>query len=163
MTSLLFDWDALERWCDEKRAAGIRLVFTNGVFDLIHAGHLDSLRRARAEGDLLVVGLNTDDSVRRLKGEGRPVLPLDQRARLLAALEDVDMVTSFDDDTPARLIERVKPDVLVKGGHYQVHEIVGHEFVQARGGKVLSLPLLEGRSTSSLIEAIQRRFPASPK
>ena len=128
------------------------------MFDLLHAGHLDSLARAKAEGDVLVVGVNSDESVRRIKGPGRPVLPLDQRMRLLAAIEFVGVVAPFDEDTPAELIEVVAPDVLVKGGHYQIHEIVGHEFVQARGGRVLSLPLVEGLSTSNLIETIKTRF-----
>ncbi len=155
---IIRDWSVLSSRCAAERAAGRTVVFTNGVFDLMHPGHIDSIRRARAEGDSLVVALNTDGSVRRLKGPGRPILPLEQRMRLLAALPEVWVVTAFDEDTPAAVIEAVAPDVLVKGGHYQVHEIVGHEFVLARGGRVLSLPLLPGYSTSSLIAEIQRRF-----
>jgi len=155
---IIRDWSVLSSLCAAERAAGRSIVFTNGVFDLMHPGHLDSIRRARAEGDSLVVALNTDESVHRLKGPGRPILPLGQRMRLIAALPEVWAVTAFDEDTPAAVIEAVAPDVLVKGGHYQVHEIVGHEFVLARGGRVLSLPLLPGYSTSSLIAEIQRRF-----
>jgi len=153
------DWELLSKRCEEVRAQGGKVVFTNGVFDLMHPGHLDSLRRAKAEGDFLVVALNSDESVRRLKGEGRPILPLDQRYRLMAALEDVGAVASFEEDTPLKIILAVRPDVLVKGGHYQVHEIVGHEFVLACGGRVLSLPLVDGYSTTSLIAEIRRRFP----
>lgn len=158
-SKILTDWDLLAKRCEEIRAQGGKVVFTNGVFDLMHPGHLDSLRRAKAEGDFLVVALNSDESVRRLKGAGRPILPLDQRYRLMAALEDVGAVASFDEDTPAKIILAVRPDVLVKGGHYQVHEIVGHEFVLACGGRVLSLPLVDGYSTTSLISEIRRRFP----
>lgn len=154
------DWDTLRAQCERWRAEGRRIAFTNGVFDLLHGGHLDSLRRARAQGDVLVVALNTDESVRRLKGEGRPVLPLEQRMRLLAALECVDAVASFSADTPLEIIHVVAPDALCKGGHYAVHEIVGHEFVLARGGRVLSLPLLPGRSTTGLVETIKRRMLA---
>lgn len=158
MSIICETFDELKDFCERQHRTGASVVFTNGVFDLIHAGHLDSLRRAKAEGDVLVVGVNSDASVRRLKGEGRPILPLDQRLRILAAFEYVDAVAAFEEDTPARIIEVVVPDVLVKGGHYQIHEIVGHEFVQKRGGKVLSLPLLEGQSTSAMIEAIKERF-----
>lgn len=155
---ILTDRDDLRRFCEEQRSRGLSLVFTNGVFDLFHAGHLDSLRRARSEGDLLVVGVNSDESVRRLKGPGRPIVPLAQRMRLLAALEYVGAVAPFDEDTPAALVEAVLPDVLAKGGDYKVEEIVGHELVLSRGGRVLSLPLLEGRSSTDLIETIKTRY-----
>ncbi len=155
---ILGSFDAAAAWSAARREEGRRVVFTNGVFDLLHNGHLDSLRRAKAEGDTMIVALNDDESVRRLKGSGRPILPLDQRLRLIAALHCVDAVVAFSEDTPARIIEAVAPDVLVKGGHYEIHEIVGHEFVLARGGRVLSLPLLPERSTSGLIEKIQQRF-----
>jgi rfaE bifunctional protein nucleotidyltransferase chain/domain len=145
-------------WAEQQRKAGKKVAFTNGVFDLLHPGHLDSLRRARAEADVLIVGLNDDDSVRALKGEGRPILPLNQRQRLVAALECVDAVVSFSEDTPAELVEAIAPDVLVKGGDYPVDQIAGHEFVLARGGRVLSLPLLPGISTTGLVERIKERF-----
>jgi rfaE bifunctional protein nucleotidyltransferase chain/domain len=148
----------LKAFCDDRRKAGCSIVFTNGVFDLFHVGHLDSLRRARALGDVLVVGLNSDASVKRLKGAGRPILPLDQRMRLLASFEFVSAVSFFEEDTPARIIEDVAPDVLVKGGHYQIHEIVGHDFVQARGGTVHSLPLVDARSSTLIINTIKSRY-----
>lgn len=157
-SKILSDRAAAGAWAAAQRAAGRCVVFTNGVFDLLHPGHLDSLRRARAQGDCLIVGLNSDDSVRRLKGPGRPVLTIGQRLRLVAALDMVDAVVPFDEDTPAEIIPAVAPDVLVKGGHYTVPEIVGHEFVLARGGRVLSLPLLPGRSTSGIVERIRDRF-----
>lgn len=159
---ILDSFEAARQWAQTQRAAARAVVFTNGVFDLIHAGHLDSLRRARAEGDVLIVAVNDDESVRRLKGPGRPVLPIDQRLRLLAALETVDAVVAFGQDTPAEIIKAVAPDVLVKGGHYSVPEIVGHEFVLDRGGRVLSLPLLPGRSTTGLVETIKQRFAGRP-
>ena len=155
---ILADYEAARAWAEGHRRSGRKVVFTNGVFDLLHAGHVDSLRRARAEGDVLIVALNQDESVRRLKGEGRPILPIGQRLRLLAAMEMVDAVVAFAEDTPAKIIETVAPDVLVKGGHYSVPEIVGHEFVLDRGGRVLSLPLLPGRSTSGLVDTIKERF-----
>ncbi len=158
---ILENRQAAHEWANDRRAAGQLVVFTNGVFDLLHNGHLDSLRRARAEGHVLIVGVNDDESVRRLKGPGRPILSQDQRMRLLAALECVDAVVAFGEDTPAEIIEAVAPDVLVKGGHYTVPEIVGHEFVLDRGGRVLSLPLVPGRSTSNLIDVVKQRFAGS--
>ena len=163
MSPVLAHREEAARWAAERRAEGRAVVFTNGVFDLLHPGHLDSLRRARAEGDVLIVGVNDDESVRRLKGPGRPILPLDQRMRLLAALETVDAVAPFGEDTPAEIVEAVAPDVLVKGGHYTVPEIVGHEFVLGRGGRVLSLPLLAGKSTSSIVARVLERFPPAAR
>lgn len=155
---ILVNYEAAAIWAESERAAGRRVVFTNGVFDLVHNGHLDSLRRAQAEGDSLIVALNDDESVRRLKGPGRPILPLDQRLRVVAAIHCVEAVVAFHEDTPEEIIEEVKPDVLVKGGHYTVPEIVGHEFVLDRGGRVLSLPLLPGRSTTGIVETVKERF-----
>lgn len=150
--------EAAAAWAEAQRAAGLTVVFTNGVFDLLHNGHLDSLRRAAAEGDVLIVGVNDDACVKRLKGEGRPILAEDQRVKVLSAIHCVDAVVLFGEDTPKEIIEAVKPDVLVKGGHYTIPEIVGHEFVLDRGGKVLSLPLLEGHSTTNIVGDIQKRF-----
>ena len=150
--------EAAARWAAEQRAAGKKVVFTNGVFDMLHNGHLDSLRRAAAEGDVLIVGVNSDACVKRLKGPGRPILAEDQRLKVLSAIHCVDAVVLFDEDTPKEIIEAVAPDVLVKGGHYTIPEIVGHEFVLDRGGKVLSLPLLSGHSTSNLVDVIRERF-----
>ena len=142
----------LEGW----RASGARIVFTNGVFDLLHRGHVEYLEESAALGDRLVVGMNGDASVRRLKGPSRPLVSQAERAALLAALECVDLVLVFDDDTPGRLIEEVAPDVLVKGGDWPVERIVGREGVEARGGRVLNVPLREGLSTTALVERIRR-------
>jgi D-beta-D-heptose 7-phosphate kinase/D-beta-D-heptose 1-phosphate adenosyltransferase len=140
------------------RAAGKKLVFTNGCFDLLHVGHVRYLNRARAMGDALVVGLNTDGSVRKLKGEGRPVVPELERAEVLAALASVDHVFLFEDLTPQRVIDAIVPDVLVKGADWSPSEIVGREVVEAAGGKVCNLPLVEQASTSDIIQTVLTRF-----
>jgi len=136
-----------------RRNEGQKIVFTNGCFDLLHAGHVSYLKQARAEGDCLVVGINSDESVSRLKGPGRPIISEDQRSTVLSALECVDYVVIFDDDTPLRLLEMLRPDVLVKGGSTQ--EIVGRREVEAYGGEVKRLDLVEGLSTSSIIKKIE--------
>lgn len=141
----------LELW----RAAGDSIVFTNGVYDLLHRGHVEYLEEARALGDRLVVGVNSDASVRRLKGPERPILSQEDRASLVAALACVDLVVLFEDDTPLRLIEAVAPDVLCKGGDYALDQIVGREFVESRGGRVERIALREGLSTSALVERIR--------
>ena len=133
-----------------------RVVFTNGVFDLLHPGHVELLERARAEGDLLVVGLNSDASVRRLgKGTERPIVPEASRARVLAGLAAVDCVVLFDEDTPLQLITALGPDVLVKGADYALDQIVGADVVTARGGKVVRVPLVSGYSTTSIVERLR--------
>lgn len=132
-----------------------RVVFTNGCFDILHVGHVRYLQQARELGDLLVVGLNSDASVKRLKGPERPVQNQDDRSEILAALGCVEFVTLFEEDTPAQLIEAVKPDVLVKGGDWPVEKIEGSKFVLARGGEVKSLPFHEGRSTTSIIDRMK--------
>ena len=137
------------------RGAGERIVFTNGVFDLLHRGHVEYLEEAAALGDRLVIGINSDASVRRLKGAERPLTPQSERAELLEALACVDLVVVFDEDTPERLIQEIAPDVLVKGGDWAVERIVGKEFVEARGGQVLSVPLREGLSTTALLERVR--------
>jgi D-beta-D-heptose 7-phosphate kinase/D-beta-D-heptose 1-phosphate adenosyltransferase len=141
----------------EARAHGVRVVLTNGCFDLLHTGHLHLLQRARALGDVLVVAINDDASVKRLKGRGRPLIPEAQRAEMLAALRFVDYVTLFSEPTPLRLIQAVRPDVLVKGGDYTLDQIVGRDIVERYGGRVEVVPLLPGLSTSNLVEAIGRR------
>lgn len=138
-----------------QRAQGRTIVFTNGCFDLVHAGHVVLLQQAAALGDILVVGLNTDRSVRRLKGPGRPVMPEMQRAQLLAALRPVDYVVLFDEETPQALIESLVPDVLVKGEDYAMDTIVGREVVEAHGGRVVRLPLVAGISTSDLLRRLR--------
>src|SRR5438876_985604 len=139
------------------RAAGKTLVFTNGVFDLLHVGHVRYLAGARALGDALVVAVNSDGAVRKLKGEGRPIVNERERAEILAALRQVDFVTIFDDISPRSLIARLLPDVLIKGGDYALDEIHGREEVEAAGGRVVSLAFVEGVSTSDIIERMKER------
>ncbi len=137
------------------RAGGIQVVFTNGCFDLLHAGHVRYLAAARSLGGALVVGLNSDASVRRLKGEGRPVTPGPERAEILCALESVDAVTFFEEETPLALIEALTPDLLVKGGDWTPEAIVGRDHVLAHGGRVVTIPVAEGRSTTALLSRIR--------
>ena len=141
-------WDGAARW---RLGEGGRVVFTNGVFDLVHVGHVTLLEAARREGAALIVGLNSDASVRRLqKGPGRPLVPEADRARVLAALAAVDCVVVFDQDTPLELIRHLRPDVLVKGADYDRSAIVGADEVEGWGGKVVRVPLVPGRSTTDL-------------
>ena len=147
----------LPGWLGELRRNRRRLVFTNGCFDILHAGHVSYLISARNLGDALMVGLNSDRSVSGLKGPYRPVTPEQDRARILAALEAVDVVCLFDEETPARLIRQVMPDVLVKGGDYLPEKIVGYEEVTTNGGRVEVIPLLEGYSTTGLIQKIKEQ------
>lgn len=140
----------------EWKRDGNAIVFTNGCFDIIHHGHVDSLCRSAGLGDRLVVGLNSDASVRSLKGEGRPVLDVDARAKLLAAFVFVDAVVVFHEETPARLIDQILPDVLVKGEEYEVQEIAGSDTVLKHGGRVERLDLVRGISTSELIDRIKK-------
>jgi len=147
--------EALSEERVQLRREGKRVVFTNGCFDLLHPGHVRYLREARSLGDVLVVALNSDASVRALKGEGRPILNQDERAVVMAALEVVDYVTVFEEETPRELIASLLPDVLVKGGDWAIEAIVGREEVEAAGGRVLSLPYLEGASTSEIVQRIR--------
>jgi D-glycero-beta-D-manno-heptose 1-phosphate adenylyltransferase len=137
---------------------GLRVVFTNGCFDILHLGHVDYLEKARQLGDRLVLGLNTDASVSRLKGPLRPVVSQYARARLMAALAFVDTVILFDEPTPLQLIEALKPDILVKGDDYSLQQIVGADFVIANGGEVQTIPLVAGYSTTRLIEKIKNAY-----
>ena len=137
------------------RADGHTVVFTNGVFDLIHVGHLRYLQQARALGDLLIVGLNSDRSVRANKGAGRPITPADERAELLAALSCVDGVVVFDEDTPHDVIAAIQPDVLVKGADWAADAIVGRDIVEARGGRVVRMPVEAGYSTTAIVGKIR--------
>lgn len=138
------------------RADGQRIVFTNGCFDIVHLGHIDYLEKARALGDRLVLGLNTDASVSRIKGPLRPVVNEYARARMMAAMQFIDLVVLFDEPTPKELIEAIRPDILVKGDDYTVATIVGADFVLANGGSVETIPLVKGYSTTSLIERIKQ-------
>ena len=148
----LLNREKTARQASEARDAGKIVVFTNGCFDLLHSGHVTLLEIASGEGDLLIVGLNSDSSVTRLKGEGRPVQSEAERAEALLKIEVVDVVTIFSEDTPLELIDSIKPDVLVKGGDYSSDEIVGADIVLSRGGEVVRVPLLEGISTTRIIK-----------
>ncbi|MGA8161426.1 MAG: D-glycero-beta-D-manno-heptose 1-phosphate adenylyltransferase [Acidobacteriaceae bacterium] len=147
----ILEWAEARVRVTEWRTAGLKNVFTNGCFDLLHLGHVTLLDQARREGDRLIVGINSDDSVRSLKGPSRPVLREEARARVLAGLEAVDAVVIFDEPTPLQLIEALRPDVLVKGGDYAGEEIVGGPEVRLWGGKVLFVPFVEGFSTTEII------------
>jgi rfaE bifunctional protein nucleotidyltransferase chain/domain len=149
----------LTRRVDALKRDGRRVVFTNGCFDILHPGHVRMLEKARSLGDALIVGINSDSSVQEIKGPQRPLIPEDERAELLAALEAVDFVTVFDEPTPRELIAAILPAVLVKGSDWGPDEIVGREEVEAAGGEVISIPLEVGYSTTKLIERI-RRLPA---
>ena len=140
-----------------KKRKNKKVVFTNGCFDILHAGHVTYLEKAAKLGDILVVALNTDASTQRLKGPTRPINPLKDRAKVIAALESVSLVTWFDDDTPLNLIKKVMPDVLVKGGDWKPKTIVGYAEVTANGGKVKSISFLKGRSTTQIIERSQKK------
>ena len=146
----------LSRILDKLRSKGLRIVFTNGCFDILHTGHVAYLDKASRMGDVLVVGLNSDSSVRAIKGKGRPVNGEGDRAYVLSALGFVDYVTVFGEDTPEKLIRKLKPDVLVKGGDWKVGEIAGGDFVRSRGGRVATINFVKGYSTSSLIEKMRR-------
>ena len=148
-------WEQAKAQTRAWRNEGLSVVFSNGCFDILHAGHVDLLARAKAEGDKLVLGLNSDLSVRRLnKSPERPVNPQDQRAYVLAHLESVDLVVIFDQDTPLELIRELRPNVLVKGGDWRPETIVGADAVRAEGGRVLSLPLLNDFSTTSIVNRL---------
>ena len=154
--ALILTLDAAVAFVQARRAAGARIVVTNGVFDLLHPGHVRYLARARAEGDLLIVAVNTDRSVRANKGPSRPMTPDAERAEILAALTVVDAVVLFDEDTPAETIRRLQPDVLVKGTDWAADAIVGRDTVEARGGRVVRIDIEPGWSTSGIMEQIRR-------
>jgi D-glycero-beta-D-manno-heptose 1-phosphate adenylyltransferase len=140
------------------KAEGKKIVFTNGVFDLIHAGHVDYLSKAKQLGDVLIVGLNSDDSVIRIKGNKRPILKQEERAFILTNLKPVDYVVFFDEDTPEKLISEIIPDILVKGADWAVEKIVGKEVVEKNGGKVMNIEFVNQQSTSKIIELIVKRY-----
>ena len=141
------------------KAEGKKIVFTNGVFDLIHAGHVDYLFKAKQLGDVLIVGLNSDDSVIRIKGNKRPILKQEERAFVLTNLKPVDYVVFFDEDTPEKLISEIIPDILVKGADWAVEKIVGREVVEKNGGKVMNIEFVNDQSTSKIIDLIVQRYP----
>lgn len=152
----MHSWDAIAQEARRLQSSGKKVVFTNGCFDVLHPGHLDLLRRARALGDALVVAINSDGSVRKLKGPGRPLVPENERGEILSALSMVDYVCTFEEDTPLESILKIRPDVLVKGADW-VDNIVGSQDVEGWGGKVVALPLVEGHSTTGVIERVLHR------
>jgi D-beta-D-heptose 7-phosphate kinase/D-beta-D-heptose 1-phosphate adenosyltransferase len=156
--SKLLDPDKLNAVIAALRAGGKRIVFTNGCFDLVHVGHVRYLKAARAEGDVLVVGLNSDRSVAAIKDPRRPIVPQDQRAEVLAGLACVDYIVLFDAPDPLALIQTLRPDVLVKGDDWPEDQIIGADFVKTAGGKVVRIPLVPGGSTSEIIDRIVRRY-----
>jgi rfaE bifunctional protein nucleotidyltransferase chain/domain len=154
-TTRVLMWEQAESAVLTARAEGRRIVFTNGVFDLLHPGHVRYLRHARNLGDMLIVGLNADASVRRNKGPDRPITPQNERAEVLAALQCVDAVVIFDQDTPAEIVRLVQPDILVKGADWPADQIVGRDTVEARGGRVVLVPVEQGHATSAIVERVR--------
>ena len=155
MSEKILSVPVLSATLSARRARGERLVFTNGCFDLLHIGHTRYLQEARTLGDCLIVGVNSDASVRAIKPNGRPIVPQAQRAEVLAALACVDYVVLFDEPDPRALIVTIQPDVLVKGGDWPIEQIVGRDIVQARGGRVVTIPLVPDMSTTTLVRRIQ--------
>ena len=153
----IYHLDELQRQLAIWRNEGKKIVFTNGCFDVLHRGHVEYLQKSRDCGDILVVGLNSDSSVRGLKGPQRPLVGEQDRAFILSQLISVDAVVVFSEETPYQLIKQIKPDVLVKGGDYRIHEVVGRDIVEASGGKVVLVPLVTGRSTTNIIEKIRNQ------
>ncbi len=154
----LWNWEELAEIRAGLKKEGKKVVFTNGCFDLLHAGHIDYLVKAKALGDVLIIGLNSDDSIRRLKGDKRPLLPHDERAFAIWNLKAVDYVTIFEQDTPFELIQTIIPDILVKGGDWSLDNIVGRDIVEANGGVTTNIPFVVNRSTSSIIELILQKY-----
>ena len=147
--------DDLTQIRDDLRRIKKSVVFTNGCFDILHAGHIHLFRTAKRYGDILIVAINDDESVARNKGDSRPVFPLTERLEVLAAISDIDFLVSFSEETPRKLIEALLPDILVKGGDWQPEEVVGKAEVEAAGGRVIIVPYLPGKSTSAILEAIK--------
>lgn len=151
-------WDEARDWVLEKRNSGKSVIFTNGVFDILHPGHLDVLEKARALGDVLILGLNSDSSVHRIKGDKRPIVPEAERAAMLMGLKPVEQVVLFDQDTPLELLEHIRPDVIVKGGDYTPDTVVGRDLVESYGGRVEIVPLVKGLSTTNVIATVLDRY-----
>lgn len=147
--------ETLLTWREEWKKTNQKVVFTNGCFDIVHLGHIDYLEKAKQKGNKLIVGLNSDESVKRIKGKKRPIIPQHARLRMLAAMEFIDAVVIFEEDTPENLIKNICPDVLVKGNDYEIKNIIGSDFVIKNGGKVETLALVEGFSTSNIIQKIK--------
>ena len=151
---IITNWDIANNQINQWKEAGCTIVFTNGCFDIIHRGHIELLSAAKKKGDRLIVGLNGDQSVKRLKGNDRPLQPVEDRAMILDAIESVDMVVGFEEDTPAEIILHFLPDVLVKGGDYTTDTIIGADTVIANGGTVETIPLIPEKSTTALLDRI---------
>ena len=154
----ILNWEDLKGAVEGRRHRGEKIAFTNGCFDILHVGHVRYLREARRKGDLLILALNSDVSVRAIKGEKRPLVPEAERAEVVASLEAVDYVTLFDQPTPLKLIEYLQPDLLIKGGDWREEAVVGREAVRSWGGKVLLIPVVEGASTSNIVEKVLRVY-----
>jgi rfaE bifunctional protein nucleotidyltransferase chain/domain len=154
----IYSRERLKKEIDQLRKEGKKIVFTNGCFDILHVGHTRYLKEAKKQGDILILGLNSDESVKALKGEKRPLVPENERADVIASLESVDYVTIFHELTPLELIEYLKPDVLVKGGDWKEDEVVGRESVGKWGGKVIIIPEIKGSSTTNIIEKIKKVY-----
>lgn len=154
----ILSWEALKIEVEHRRHRGEKIAFTNGCFDILHVGHVRYLREARKRGDLLILALNSDVSVRAIKGEKRPLLPEEERAEVVASLESVDYVTLFNETTPLRLIEYLRPDVLVKGGDWKEEAIVGRDAVRSWGGEVVLVSVVEGASTTNIVEKVLRLY-----
>lgn len=157
MTKIIKDISILREKLAEEKSKGKKIVFTNGCFDLIHKGHITLLKKAKSEGDLLVVAINSDNSIRKIKGENRPIYPEDERAEILAAFQMVDFVTIFNEDNPHKIISELKPDVLVKGGDWTVETVIGRDIVEANGGEVIIIPQIKGFSTSKIVDKIKNK------
>lgn len=153
-----FSWTELTKIVQKYQSLGKKFVFTNGCFDLIHTGHTRYLQEAKFAGDFLIVALNSDISVSTLKGPKRPIIPLDERMEIMAAFSFVDFVTSFEELDPARIIETLKPDILIKGGDWPIDKIIGREIVEGNGGKVYTIPEIPGRSTTEIINKIAKLY-----
>jgi rfaE bifunctional protein nucleotidyltransferase chain/domain len=156
INSKIFSFDDLKNQVNAWKQAGEEVVFTNGCFDIIHRGHIEVLAQTADLGDRLIIGLNSDTSIQKLKGKNRPIIEEQSRAILLASLEFVDAVVIFSEDTPLKLISALLPDVLAKGGDYEIETIVGHEIVQQNGGKVKLVPFVDGFSSTTIIEKIKK-------
>lgn len=155
ITKKISEFDAFEKELAYWRFRNFKVVFTNGCFDILHRGHVEYLAQAASSGDALIIGLNTDNSVRKLKGENRPVQDEQARAMILASLQFVNKVILFDEETPYNLIKKIQPDVLVKGADYKAEDIVGYDIVKAKGGEIITIDIVEGYSSSSVLKALQ--------
>jgi D-beta-D-heptose 7-phosphate kinase/D-beta-D-heptose 1-phosphate adenosyltransferase len=158
MTDKVKTQDELIPILDTLRKKGKKVVFTNGCFDILHVGHVRYLKEAKGYGDMLIVAVNSDSSVKSIKGDKRPIVSQSERAEVVAGLEMVDYVTMFDEDTPYNLIKKLQPDVLIKGGDWTIDKIVGRDIVEARGGKVIAIPFIEGASTTGIVERVLERY-----